>query len=909
MINKGVNAIMATRDATRNGDDSHTSGTCARRPVQATRECSYSEFIKCKPLDFKGIEGVIELTQWFEKMESVFSISNCIASNQVKFTTCTLQDDALTWWNSYVKTTTTEEAYAMTWATLKKKMTGKYCPRGEIKKTETEMWNLKVDKIEKYISGLPDMLLGSVKASRSKTMQEVIEFTTELMEDKTRAYAERQADNKRKSEDIARNNQNQQPYKRQNTCRAYTAGNDKSFVSTAFSSLININPSTLDYNYDVKLANGQIVVVNTIIQGCTLNLLNRSFNIDLMPVELGSFDVIVCMDWLKTYHAVIVCDKKIVRVPFEDETLIIWCNGSNNGNQLNIISSTKTQKCLLKGYPVFLANITTKTIKDKSKEKQLEDVPIVRDFSEVFPEDLPGLPPSRQVEFQINLIPGAAPVARAPYRLAPSEMKELLDQLQELSDKGFIRPSSSHWGAPVLFVKKKDGSFWMCIDYWELNKLIVKNHYPLSRIDDLFDQLQGSSIYSKIDLRLGYHQLRVREADIPKTAFRTRYGHYEFQVMPFGLTNAPAVFMDLMNCVCKPYLDKFVIIFIDDILIYSKDEKEHEEHLNAILELLKKEELYAKFSKYDVENVFNQGRMIVDMDQDEGIEMLIDQEKDDEVERRHADKQTEIYNIDLDHSSKVLSIQEDDTEVQEAVEIVTTTKLMTEVVTATATQVVAARVVISDPEEELPFDTLAKTPKVKDKGKGILIEAPKPIKKKDQIEMDAEYARKLQEEINKEHEEAYKNIDWNAALDHKAAKRRKLSKEAQEADDLRKRLEIVQDEDDDVFVEATPLAQKKPQTESEARKNMISYLKNTKGYKMDFFKGMKKRLEIVQDEDDVVFVEATPLAQKVPVVDYQIVVIDNKPKYKIIRVDDTHQFYISFTTLLKNFDREDLEAL
>ncbi|GJX10074.1 putative reverse transcriptase domain-containing protein [Tanacetum coccineum] len=176
-------------------------------------------------------------------------------------------------------------------------------------------------------------------------------------------------------------------------------------------------------------------------------------------------------------------------------------------------------------------------------------------------------------------------------------MKELSEQLKELYDKGFIRPSSSPWGAPVLFVKKKDALFWMCIDYRELNKLTVKNHYPLPRIDGLFDQLQGSSVYLKIDLRSGYHQLRVREEDIPKTAFRTRYGHYEFQVMLFGLTNAPVVFMDLMNRVCKPYLDKFIIIFIDDILIYSKNKQEHEEHLKLILELLKKEELYAKFSK------------------------------------------------------------------------------------------------------------------------------------------------------------------------------------------------------------------------------------------------------------------------------------------------------------------------
>ncbi|GJY91796.1 putative nucleotidyltransferase, ribonuclease H [Tanacetum coccineum] len=250
-----------------------------------------------------------------------------------------------------------------------------------------------------------------------------------------------------------------------------------------------------------------------------------------------------------------------------------------------------------KGFPIFLAHVTTREIEDKSEKKRLVDVPIVQDFPEVFPEDLSGLPQTRQVEFQIDLVPGATPVARVPYRLAPSKMKELSEQLKELSDKGFIRPSSSPWGAPVLFVKKKDGSFWMCIDYRELNKLTVKNRYLLPRIDDLFDQLQWSSVYSKINLRSGYHQLRVREEDIPKTAFRTRYGHYEFQVMPFGLTNAPAVFMDLMNRVCKPYLDKFVIVFIDDILIYSKNKQEHEEHLKLILELLKKEELYAKFSK------------------------------------------------------------------------------------------------------------------------------------------------------------------------------------------------------------------------------------------------------------------------------------------------------------------------
>ncbi|GJU98640.1 putative reverse transcriptase domain-containing protein [Tanacetum coccineum] len=283
----------------------------------------------------------------------------------------------------------------------------------------------------------------------------------------------------------------------------FDMGADQSFVSTAFSSQIDITPSTLDHYYDVELANKKIIGLNTILSGCTLNFLNYPFNINLMSVELGSFDTIIGMDWLVKYQAIIVCVEKIVRIPCGNETLIIHGDGR---------------------FPIFLAHVTAKEVEDKSEKKRLEDVPIVRDFPEVFPEDLPGLPPTRQVEFQIDLVPGAAPVVRAPYRLAPSEMKELSEQLKELSDKGFIRPSSSPWGAPVLFVKKKDGSFRMCIDYRELNKLTVKNRYPLPRIDDLFDQLQGSSVYSKIDLRSGYHQLRVREEDIPKTAFRTRYG-------------------------------------------------------------------------------------------------------------------------------------------------------------------------------------------------------------------------------------------------------------------------------------------------------------------------------------------------------------------------------------------------
>ena len=227
----------------------------------------------------------------------------------------------------------------------------------------------------------------------------------------------------------------------------------------------------------------------------------------------------------------------------------------------------------------------------------VSDIPIVSDFPDVFPEELPGLPSHREIEFAIDVVPGATPASITPYRMAPLELKELKLKLQELLEKGFIRPSVSPWGAPVLFVKKKDGKLRLCIDYRQLNKLTVKNKYLLPRIDDLFDQLKGASIFSKIDLRSGYHQLRIKDVDVHKTAFRTQYGHYEFLVMPFGLTNAPAAFIDLMNRVFRPYVDQFVVVFIDDILVYSNDQESHDTHLRVVLETLRKEQLYAKLSK------------------------------------------------------------------------------------------------------------------------------------------------------------------------------------------------------------------------------------------------------------------------------------------------------------------------
>ena len=222
---------------------------------------------------------------------------------------------------------------------------------------------------------------------------------------------------------------------------------------------------------------------------------------------------------------------------------------------------------------------------------------MVLEYPDVFPEDLPGMLPDSEIEFVIELVPGTAPIYKRPYRMDANQLAELKDQIQDLLDKGYIHPSTSPWGAPITFVPKKDGGTRMCVDYRALNEVTIKNKYPPPRIEDLFDQLKGACVFSKIDLRLGYHQLKIRASDIPKTAFVSRYGLYEYTVMSFGLTNAPAYFMYLMNKVFMDYLDKFVVVFIDDILVFSRNEEEHEEHLRLVLQRLRENQLYAKLSK------------------------------------------------------------------------------------------------------------------------------------------------------------------------------------------------------------------------------------------------------------------------------------------------------------------------
>ncbi|GKA20839.1 putative reverse transcriptase domain-containing protein, partial [Tanacetum coccineum] len=479
-----------------------------------------------------------------ENVGSVIVNGNRVGCSYKEFLACNPKEYdgkgcavVLTCWIEKMKnicTLSREVVVSMSWNEFKFMMIQEFCPSHEMRKLESELWNHAMVGAG-HAAYTDRYVYGLAPQIRGMVAATELKTIQKAMQISSAL-----------TDEAVRNGSIKKVEKRGNVGEP---SKDKN----------GLEPNDLGFRYEIEIASGQLVEIDKVIKGCKLEIEGHVFDIDLIPFGHGSFDVIIGMDWLSNYKAEIICHEKVVRIPLPD------------GKVLRVLG--------------------------ESSDKKQEEIVVVRDFPEVFLDDLFGLSPIQEIEFRIELIPGATPVAKSHYCLTPSELEELSGQLKELQDKGFIRPSLSPWGAPVLFVKKKDGSFRMCIDYRELNKLTVKNRYPLPRIDDLFDQLQGSQFFSKIDLRSGYHQLRVYEDDIPKTTFRTRYGHFEFTVMPFGLTNEPAIFMDLMNRVCRPYLDKFVIVFIDDILIYSKTQEEHVEHLRLVLELLKKEKLYAKFSK------------------------------------------------------------------------------------------------------------------------------------------------------------------------------------------------------------------------------------------------------------------------------------------------------------------------
>jgi hypothetical protein len=336
----------------------------------------------------------------------------------------------------------------------------------------------------------------------------------------------------------------------------FHSGATHNFISMACTKSRRLTITHLSTPYMISTPGGK-TVTQYLAKNTPLNLGGKVYKASLIILDSQGIDVILGMSWMKVNKAVLGIVACTVHLG----------SSSHDSVSLRLPPSTSIASAF-----------------HHTTAQNLEDISVACEFPDVFPEDLPGMPPDRDVEFIIELQPGTTPISRRPYKIAPKELAELKVQLNELLDKGYIRPSSSPWGCPALFMKKKDQSLRLCVDYRPLNAITIKNKYPLPRIDILFDQLAGAKVFSKVDLRSGYHQIKICPEDVPKTAFSTRYGLYEYLVMSFGLTNAPAHFMYLVNSMFMPELDKFVVVFIDDILIYSKSEEEHVQHLRVILQ-------------------------------------------------------------------------------------------------------------------------------------------------------------------------------------------------------------------------------------------------------------------------------------------------------------------------------------
>jgi hypothetical protein len=349
----------------------------------------------------------------------------------------------------------------------------------------------------------------------------------------------------------------------------FDSGATHSFISNNCSTRIGLDLCPTQGSYMISTPGGKITS-NQMVKSVPIQLGSKVIKIDLVLLNLEGIDIILGTNWMTEHGVLLDISSRVIEI---------------NSPYQGAITLYLPQQEYLYSCTYSITDIKVK------------DIPVVYEYPDVFPDDLPGMPPDRNIEFIIELQPGTAPISKRPYRMPPNELAELKIQLQDLLDKGVIHPSASPWGCPALFVKKKDNSLRLCVDYRPLNAVTIKNKYALPRIDILFDQLAGAKVFSKIDLRSGYHQIKIKPCDIPKTAFSTRYGLYEYLVISFGLTNAPAYFMYLMNSVFMPELDKFVMVFIDDILIYSKTKEDHTNHLHIVLQRLRDHRLYAKFSK------------------------------------------------------------------------------------------------------------------------------------------------------------------------------------------------------------------------------------------------------------------------------------------------------------------------
>ncbi|XP_057506656.1 uncharacterized protein LOC130789864 [Actinidia eriantha] len=615
-----------------------------RAPAEPRTQSAMREFRRQDPPRFSGEPDPIEAELWLKRINPAFEMIELDEDVlRIRAATYQFSGRALTWWD-VVKTT--HNVAMMTWADFERVFLDYYFPQVVRNAKRREFLALKQGDLSLvqyaaqfndlarfapecvstdylrarcFEQGLRPGLRGKVVSFELNTFEEVMKKALVIDGEAQEAKMDRDSrtsappPSSQASRASASRGQQQQASGGQPRLYAVTdiasepsvirgtfpvfnswatvlidTGASCSFIASAFAFALGLEVDLLDSMLLVDTPVGGVVPLNRVCRGCVLVIADRRIEADLVVMDMSGFDIILGMDWLSSNRAIVDCFRRRVTITISSGDSFYFV-----GDRLDFSTSSLHHLRGRQYTAGYLASLWA-----EEGEAALDELPpIVCEYADVFPEDLPGLPPIRDIEFGIDLAPGTMPISAPAYRMAPAELKELKTQIEDLLSKGFIRPSASPWGAPVLFAKKKDGSLRLCIDYRKLNRVTIKNKYPLPRIDDLLDQLRGSKCFSKIDLRSGYHQLRVHEQDISKTAFRSRWGHYEFLVMPFGLTNAPAAFMDLMNRIFSPFLDQFVIVFIDDILIYSPTREEHGQHLQIVLQTLRDHRLYAKYSK------------------------------------------------------------------------------------------------------------------------------------------------------------------------------------------------------------------------------------------------------------------------------------------------------------------------
>ncbi|KAJ9552277.1 hypothetical protein OSB04_016322 [Centaurea solstitialis] len=593
VVTQQVNFAMAGR-----GSVAGSSSTGQNRAV------GFKDFAACQPPHFGGEKDPIVASRWISEVEGAFLTSFCPAEVKVRYAANLLRGSAKDWWGVVNSSRTQEQIGALTWEAFLEMFRAEFVPQIEVERLTTEF--LEMEQTTESVTEITNKsdIREFVVMAQCESFQQMYERA------RTRELELERQGKKKRAERVQPQQQVVKKFKTGNrkemlgkiTLVAQGAGRITRESAEWARELATTVSTEISGSAPVKAIEGgpskKVEAPRTRARVFQLtaneakakpDVVTGFFLVNSMPAlvlfDTGASKSFVSWSFCKDFMNVKSKLGSPLEVEIADEEFRLYCENCRvvvrnpSGGELTILgdvskrlpkvcSMAKARSYVLCGATSYLVYLISD--QGEGKKKTVKDVPVVCEFPDVFPEDLPGIPPERQVEFRIDLVPGAAPVAKTPYRLAPPEMQELSNQLEELLEKGFIRPSSSPWGAPILFHQEEG---------WD-----VEN---------------GAAWFSKIDLRSGYHQLKVREEDVHKTAFRTRYGHYDFVVMPCGLTNAPAAFMDLMNRVCRPLLDSSVIVFIDDILIYSKTKEDHVEHLREVLEILRKEKLYAKFSKYD----------------------------------------------------------------------------------------------------------------------------------------------------------------------------------------------------------------------------------------------------------------------------------------------------------------------